>query len=39
LRKGARNRSKSQTRLIHKLRNANRRIHRVWVLKDEFEHF
>jgi transposase len=35
----SRNRSKSPTRLIHKLRNANRRIHRAWVLKDEFEHF
>jgi len=35
----SRNRSKGQTRLINKLRNSNRRIHRAWVLKDEFEHF
>jgi transposase len=35
----SRNRSKGQTRMINKLRNSNRRIHRAWVLKDEFEHF
>lgn len=35
----SRNRSKGQTRLLNKLRNSNRRIHRAWVLKDEFEHF
>lgn len=35
----SRNRTKSQTALIHKLRNSNRRIHRAWLLKDEFEHF
>ncbi len=35
----SRNRSKGQTRAINKLRNSNRRIHRAWVLKDEFEHF
>ena len=35
----SRNRSKVQTRMINKLRNSNRRIHRAWVLKDEFEHF
>jgi transposase len=35
----SRNRSKGQTRLINKLRSSNRRIHRAWVLKDEFEHF
>lgn len=35
----SRNRSKNQTRLINKLRHSNRRIHRAWVLKDEFEHF
>ncbi len=34
-----RNRSPSQTRLLNELRNSNRRIHRAWVLKDEFEHF
>jgi transposase len=35
----SRNRTKSQTALINKLRNSNRRIHRAWLLKDEFEHF
>ena len=35
----SRNRSKSQTRLLNQLRHSNRRIHRAWVLKDEFEHF
>jgi transposase len=35
----SRNRSKSQTHILNKLRNSNRRIHRAWVLKDEFEHF
>lgn len=33
----SRNRSKGQTRMLNKLRNSNRRIHRAWVLKDEFE--
>ena len=33
------NRSKRQTRLLNRLRNSNRRIHRAWVLKDEFAHF
>jgi transposase len=33
------NRTKGHTRFINSLRNANRRIHRAWVLKDEFEHF
>jgi len=33
------NRSKGQTRFLNELRKANRRIHRAWVLKDEFEHF
>ena len=27
------------TRFLNSLRNSNRRIHRAWVLKDEFEHF
>jgi len=31
-------RTKGQTRFINSLRNSNRRIHRAWVLKDEFEH-
>jgi len=35
----SRKRTPDQTRLLHKLRNSNRRIHRAWVLKDEFEHF
>lgn len=35
----SRNRSKGQTRMINKLRKSNRRIHRAWVLKDEFEQF
>lgn len=35
----SRNRTKSHTRFLNRLRNSNRRIHRAWVLKDEFEHF
>ncbi len=35
----SRNRTKGNTRTLHKLRASNRRIHRAWVLKDEFEHF
>jgi transposase len=35
----ARNRTKSNTRALNELRNSNRRIHRAWVLKDEFDHF
>ena len=35
----SRNRSKCQSHFLYKLRNSNRRIHRAWVLKDEFEHF
>lgn len=35
----SRNRSKGNTRFLNGLRNSNRRIHRAWVLKDEFEHF
>lgn len=31
-------RTKGHTRLLNRLRNSNRRIHRAWVLKDEFEH-
>ena len=34
----ARNRTKGQSRFLNSLRNSNRRIHRAWVLKDEFEH-
>ena len=33
------NRSKNDSRILNALRKANRRIHRAWVLKDEFEHF
>lgn len=32
-------RTKGHTRFLNQLRTANRRIHRAWVLKDEFEHF
>lgn len=31
------NRTKGHTRFLNSLRNSNRRIHRAWVLKDEFE--
>ena len=33
------NRSKKDSRILNNLRAGNRRIHRAWVLKDEFEHF
>ena len=33
----ARNRSQKQSRFLNALRTSNRRIHRAWVLKDEFE--
>ncbi len=32
------NRSRGQSRFLNSLRNSNRRIHRAWVLKEEFEH-
>jgi transposase len=32
------NRTKGQSQFLNSLRNSNRRIHRAWVLKDEFEH-
>ena len=32
-------RSKDDTRILKALRKGNRRIHRAWVLKDEFERF
>ncbi|MEA3291599.1 MAG: ISL3 family transposase [Pseudomonadota bacterium] len=35
----SRNRTKGNTRFLNNLRRSNRRIHRAWVLKDEFEHF
>ena len=33
------NRSKEDTRILNALSKGNRRIHRAWVLKDEFEQF
>ena len=33
----SRRRTKGHTRFLNSLRNSNRRIHRAWVLKDEFE--
>jgi transposase len=33
------NRSKGDSQVLNALRKGNRRIHRAWVLKDEFEHF
>lgn len=35
----SRNRTKGETRQLNDLKTANRRIHRAWVLKDEFEAF
>ena len=35
----SRNRTPGHTRFLNSLRRSNRRIHRAWVLKDEFEHF
>ena len=32
-------RSKGDTRVLNQLRKSNRRIHRAWVLKDEFNQF
>jgi transposase len=33
------NRTKRHTRLLNQLKTGNRRIHRAWVLKDEFDQF
>ena len=33
------NRSKKDSRILNALRKGNYRIHRAWVLKDEFDHF
>lgn len=33
------NRSKKESRILKALRKGNRRIHRAWVLKDDFEQF
>ena len=33
------NRTKGNTRFLNSLAKSNRRIHRAWVLKDEFNHF
>jgi transposase len=35
----SKNRDKSDTRKLNALKGSNRRIHRAWVLKDEFEAF
>jgi transposase len=35
----AKNRTKKNTRFLNALSKSNRRIHRAWVLKDEFDHF
>jgi transposase len=37
--KHSENRSKKDSRILNALRTGNRKIHRAWVLKDEFEHF
>lgn len=37
--KHSQNRTKAQTRFLNRLKASNRRIHRAWVLKDEFEAF
>ena len=36
---GPSSRTKGHTRFLNSLRKSNRRIHRAWVLKDEFDHF
>lgn len=36
---GAATRTKGDTRKLNQLARGNRRIHRAWVLKDEFDHF
>lgn len=33
------NRTKENTRFLNELSKSNRRIHRAWILKDEFDHF
>lgn len=35
----ASNRSKKDTRILNLLKKGNTRIHRAWILKDEFNHF
>ena len=35
----SKNRTKGDTRRLNELKKSNRRIHRAWVLKDEFEAF
>jgi transposase len=35
----SRNRTEIQTGFLSKLRRSNRRIHRAWILKDEFDQF
>ena len=36
---GPKTRTKAETRFLNSLRLSNRRIHRAWVLKDEFDRF
>ena len=36
---GPSTRTKGHTRFLNSLQKSNRRIHRAWVLKDEFDHF
>lgn len=36
---GSATRTKAHTRELNRLARGNRRIHRAWVFKDEFEHF
>ena len=38
LRMHSSHRTKGHTRFLNSLRTSNRRIHRAWLLKDEFEH-
>lgn len=37
--KHSKNRNKGETQFLNALKKSNRRIHRAWVLKDEFEAF
>jgi len=37
--KHSKNRTKGQTHILNQLKKSNRRIHRAWTLKDEFEAF
>ncbi len=37
--KHPKHRTKRDTRILNRLRRGNNRIHRAWILKDEFQHF